>query len=107
MSARIDAGAIDAVLEKAVAAGQVPHVAAIAADRDGPFYEGAAGTRVAGENNPVTTSTQFRIMSMTKIIATTAALQQIERGQLELEAPVDTYLPEFCQGRGRQLGVGR
>lgn len=97
MSTRIDAGAIDAVLEKAVAAGQVPHVAAIVADRDGIVYEGAAGMRVAGGNDPVTTSTQFRIMSMTKIIATTAALQQVERGQLELDAPVDTYLPDFAQ----------
>jgi methyl acetate hydrolase len=96
MGARIDGSRIDAVLERAVAAGQVPHVAAIAADRDGVVYEGGAGVRVAGGSDPVTTSTQFRIMSMTKMVATVAALQQVEQGGLDLDAPVDTYLPQFA-----------
>ena len=96
MSNHIDPSGIDTALHSAVANGQVPHVSAIVADRDGILYEGGAGPRIAGESNdPVTTSTQFRIMSMTKIIATTAALQQVERGELDLDAPVDSYLPEF------------
>ena len=33
---------------------------------------------------------------MTKMVATTAALQQVERGNLDLDAPVDQYLPEFA-----------
>ena len=87
---------IDKILQDAVDSGAVPHVAAIAANRDGVIYEGAAGVMVAGENNPVTTSSQFRIMSMTKMVATTAALQQMERGELDLDAPVDTYCPDFA-----------
>jgi CubicO group peptidase (beta-lactamase class C family) len=35
-------------------------------------------------------------MSMTKMVCTVAALQQVERGELELRAPVDTYCPEFA-----------
>ncbi|MFC5950135.1 serine hydrolase domain-containing protein [Pseudonocardia lutea] len=98
MSSAIDGSAIDRVLRDAVEAGAVPHVAAIAADRDGILYEGGAGPRIVGEaTDEVTTSTQFRIMSMTKIVATVAALQQIERGELELDAPVDTYRPEFAE----------
>lgn len=97
MSRNFDANGIDRVLADAVEQGAVPHVAAIAADADGVFYEGGAGVRIAGEStDPVTTSTQFRIMSMTKMIATTAALQQVERGQLDLQAPVEEYLPEFA-----------
>ena len=97
MSSSIDGSAIDQVLADAVAAGAVPHVAAIAADRDGILYEGGAGVRVVGDSDdPVTTSTQFRIMSMTKMVCTVAALQQVERGELELDAPVDTYCPEFA-----------
>lgn len=97
MGSVIDGSAIDKVLKDAVDAGAVPHVAAIAADRDGIIYEGGAGVRIAGESNdPVTTSTQFRIMSMTKMVATVAALQQAETGALELDAPVDTLLPEFA-----------
>ncbi|MEV1291078.1 serine hydrolase domain-containing protein [Pseudonocardia sp. NPDC049635] len=97
MANRIDGSAIDQLLQTAVQDGAVPHVAAIAADRDGIIYEGGAGPRTVGESGDVDTGTQFRIMSMTKIIATTVALQQVERGALELDAPVDTYLPEFAE----------
>jgi CubicO group peptidase (beta-lactamase class C family) len=97
MNRTIDGARIDAVLHGAVARGAVPHVAAIAADRDGILYEGGAGPRIAGESDdPVGTSTQFRIMSMTKMVCTVAALQQVERGVLDLDAPVATYCPEFA-----------
>jgi len=97
MGSRIDGSAIDKVLEEAVGTGAVPHVAAIAADRDGVLYEGGAGVRIVGESDdPVTTATQFRIMSMTKMVCTAAALQQMKRGELDFDAPVDTYVPAFA-----------
>ncbi|HJU00651.1 MAG TPA: serine hydrolase domain-containing protein [Actinomycetes bacterium] len=89
--------AIDAVLADAVAAGDVPNVVAMAADRAGPIYEGAAGPRTAGREDPVTPDTHFRIMSMTKMLATVAALQQVEAGRLDLEAPVESYCPSFAE----------
>ena len=98
MSTALDGAAIDKVLQDAVDSGAVPHVAAIAADRDGIIYDGGAGVRIAGvSEEPVSTSTQFRIMSMTKMVATTAALQQMERGDLDLDAPVSNYRPEFAE----------
>ncbi|MGQ0573319.1 MAG: serine hydrolase domain-containing protein [Pseudonocardia sp.] len=88
---------IDQVLRNAVDSGAVPHVAAIAANRDGIIYEGGAGTRIAGEaDDAVGTSTQFRIMSMTKMVCTVAALQQKERGELDFDAPVADYCPAFA-----------
>ncbi|GLZ56259.1 serine hydrolase domain-containing protein [Actinomycetospora sp. NBRC 106378] len=95
MAHSIDGSGIDRILSAAVESGAVPHVAAIAADRDGVIYEGAAGDRVAGGGEPVSTSTHFRIMSMTKMVATTAALQQMEKGLLDLNAPVESYVSEF------------
>jgi CubicO group peptidase (beta-lactamase class C family) len=89
--------AIDKVLRDAVDSGAVPNVSAIAADRDGVIYEGAAGPRVAGGNDPVTVDSHYRIMSMTKMVATAVALQQMERGNLDLDAPVDSYRPEFAE----------
>jgi len=86
---------IDEVLEDAVRSRAVPNVAAIAADREGIVYEGAAGPRVAGEGDQVTVDTHFRIMSMTKMVATVAALQLMERGALDFDAPVAQYCPEF------------
>lgn len=97
MTRSINGEAIDAVLAAAVERGAVPHVAAIVADADGVFYEGGAGVRVQGESeDPVTTSTQFRIMSMTKMVATTCALQQKERGELDFAAPIEEYVPEWA-----------
>jgi methyl acetate hydrolase len=97
MGAVIDGTAIDEVLRAAVGSGAVPHVAAIAADRDGVIYQGAAGPRAAGESDPVTTGTLFRLMSMTKLPCTVAALQQVEQGRLDLDAPVAEYCPEFAR----------
>lgn len=93
---RLDGAALDAVLQDAVDTGGVPHVAAIVADRDGVIYDGAAGPRAVGEDDPLTTDTRFRLMSMTKMVATTVALQQVEKDALDLDAPVDTYCPQFA-----------
>ena len=88
---------IDEVLQNAVDSGAVPNVAAIAADRDGIIYEGAAGPRAAGGSDPVSVDTHFRIMSMTKMVATVAALQLMERGDLDLDEPIETYRPEWAE----------
>jgi methyl acetate hydrolase len=88
---------IDHVLQDAVESGAVPNVVAMAANEDGPIYEGAAGPRAVGEPDPVTPDTFFRIASMTKMVATTAALQLSEQGELDLDAPVETYRPEFAE----------
>ncbi len=96
MGADIDGTAIDQVLRDAVESGGVPHVAAIAADRDAVIYRGSAGPRSAGESDPVTVDSLFRIMSMSKMPCTVAALQQVEQGNLDLDAPVADYCPEFA-----------
>ena len=88
MTSGIDGAGIDKVLQGAVEAGGVPHVAAIAADRDGVIYQGAVGPRAVGESAPVGTDTLFRIMSMTKMPCTVVALQEMEKGNLDLDAPV-------------------
>jgi CubicO group peptidase (beta-lactamase class C family) len=93
----MDKSAIDNILLSAVDAGQVPNVVAVAADRGGVRYRGSAGTRVATDpdSGPVGADTVFRIASMTKPLVSIAALQQVERGLLNLAAPVAEYLPEF------------
>ena len=89
-------GRIDEVLETAVARGDVPGVVAMAADRQGVTYEGAAGKRAANADDPISPDTMLRIASMTKMVTTTAALQLYDRGSLDLDATVDTYRPEFA-----------
>jgi CubicO group peptidase (beta-lactamase class C family) len=86
---------LDQVVRVAVDSGQVPHLAVTVADRSGPVYQGAAGPRVVGGPDPITLDDVFRIASMTKILTTVAALQFVERGLLDLDAPVHRYLPVF------------
>src|SRR6476661_862389 len=92
----IDAASINQVLQAGVDNGDVPNVVAIAADRDGVIYRGAAGPRSAESSDPISADTHFRVMSMTKMVATVAALQLVEANRLDLDAPFDTYCPEFA-----------
>jgi CubicO group peptidase (beta-lactamase class C family) len=82
-----DGTGIDQLLNGAVAAGTYSGVAAIVVGRDGILHEAAAGE--AGPN------TIFRNASMTKALATTAALQLVEQGRLDLDATVESILPQF------------
>ncbi|HEX3975043.1 MAG TPA: serine hydrolase domain-containing protein [Solirubrobacteraceae bacterium] len=96
MSTSTRSRAIDAVLADAVAAGAVPNVVAVAADRDGVIYEGAAGPRAPGEDAIVDPDAPLRIMSMTKPVVTVAALHLAEQRKLDIDAPVEEYCPEFA-----------
>ncbi len=71
----------------------VPGVVAIATDRHGTLYEGAAGVRAQGMDAPMTLDTVFAIYSATKPITATAVLQLVETGRLELDAPAKDYIP--------------
>lgn len=90
------ADAVDALLEAAVASGDVPNAVVVAADDHGPVYEGAAGPLTVGAPATVTPDSVFRIASMTKMVTTVLALQQSEVGALDLQAPVATYLSAFA-----------
>jgi len=85
--------AIDSLLRQAVAARDVPGVVAMAATDKGLLYEGAFGPRALDASAGMTPDTVFRIASMTKAIATVAAMQLVEQGKLKLEEPVPAIDP--------------
>jgi len=82
-----DGSAIKALLQGVVSSGALHGVAAVVVDRNGQLFHHAAGE--ARED------TLFRNASMTKAVATTAALQLVEQGRLGLEATVESILPGF------------
>jgi CubicO group peptidase (beta-lactamase class C family) len=84
-----DGSAIRVLLDGAVSKGVAHGISALVVDRNGPLFLYAAGE--ASER------TVFRIASMTKAVATTAALQLVEQGALSLDATVESILPEFGQ----------
>jgi CubicO group peptidase (beta-lactamase class C family) len=87
---------IDAVLSEAVDAGTVPGVVAMAATAAGPIYEGAFGVRRLGGREPMSRDTVFRIASMTKAITCVAAMQLVEQGKLQLDAPAPAIDPALA-----------
>ncbi|TDH59459.1 class A beta-lactamase-related serine hydrolase [Dankookia rubra] len=87
---------IDAVLRGAVESGAVPGVVALATDRAGTLYQGAFGRRGLDVAAPMTADTVFWIASMTKAITSVAAMQLVEEGRLELDAPLGPLLPQLA-----------
>ena len=90
--------ACDAILRNATTGGaRVPGVVAMATDRKGNIYEGAAGLRSLGKDEPMTTNSVFAIFSTTKAITGTACLQLVEEGRLDLDAPAEKYAPDIAK----------
>jgi methyl acetate hydrolase len=87
--------AADAVLKSSTDAGDVPGVVAGVTSREGTLYEGAFGVRRLGDPAPMTVDTVGLIASMTKAITSTAAMQLVERGKLDLESPASRWLPDL------------
>ncbi|WP_219825984.1 serine hydrolase domain-containing protein [Nonomuraea typhae] len=56
----------------------------------------AYGTANATTGAPMLQDTGFLFGSVTKVLTTTLVLQQVERGLLDLDAPVVRYLPDFA-----------
>ena len=85
--------ACDGILQRTATG--VPGVVAMITDRSGNIYEGAAGKRSLGGSQPMTTDSVFAIYSTTKAITGTAALQCVEEGKLDLDAPAKDYVPDI------------
>lgn len=86
----------DDILQQTVSATpRVPGVVAMVTDRDGNLYEGAAGVRRLDRPDPMTTDSVFALFSTTKAITSTAALQLVEEGRLDLDAPASRYAPDI------------
>ncbi len=93
MNASVKRGA-DAVVKQAVSGDpRVPGVVAVATDREGNFYEGAAGARMLGQDASMSLDTVFAMFSTTKAITGTTVLQLVEEGRLDLDAPAKHYAP--------------
>ena len=80
------------VVARQVAAGDLPAAALAVADRDGLVRVGA----FAPGRERITPLSHFMIASMTKPIMATAVMRLVESGRLDLDVPVQRYLPEFA-----------
>ena len=87
---------VQAILERGVRAGDVIGAAAQVVTGDGRLAAAAAGERsadAAAGAGPMTLDTVCWIASMTKAVTGAAAMQLVERGELELDTPASSVLP--------------
>lgn len=99
----LDDARIDAVLRDGVDRSAVPGVVGVVVDRDGVRYESAFGERELATGVEMTVDTVGAIFSMTKAVTAAAAMQLVERGQLQLDPPASDVCAEL---RNRQVLTG-
>lgn len=84
---------LDSVLATGTQSGAAPGAVAIVVNRDEVLWEGASGERAVGSGAPMTTDTVGAIFSMTKAITGAAAMQLVEQGKIDLDAPAGNICP--------------
>ena len=85
-----------AVLHKAVDRGDLRVAMGMVGDSSGILMTHASGHSDALADAPASPDAIFAIASMTKLVTTIAALQLVDQAKLELDVPVDAYLPELA-----------
>nr|WP_168490843.1 serine hydrolase domain-containing protein [Streptomyces sp. RLB1-33]QIY70700.1 beta-lactamase family protein [Streptomyces sp. RLB1-33] len=58
-----------------------------------------------GDRRPMTVHTPFDLASLTKLFTAVAAVQQLERGTLGIDARVGVYLPDFRAASAHEITV--
>lgn len=91
--ANMDAEAVDRFITDQMAAQRIPGLALAITQGDQVLYVQGYGN--AGNGRPVTPQTQFLIASVSKSFTALAVMQLVENGTVDLDAPVQRYLPEF------------
>ncbi|RKT86495.1 D-alanyl-D-alanine carboxypeptidase [Saccharopolyspora antimicrobica] len=92
--------AIQASLDQLVHNDGYPGALAAVQGRDGQVRDYIAGVGDVATGQPVPVNGQVRIASNTKTFVATVVLQLVGEGKVELDAPVETYLPNLLRGDG-------
>ncbi|WP_201315941.1 serine hydrolase domain-containing protein [Dyella sp. EPa41] len=66
-------------------------------------YAGAFGLADAGTRRTLTTDTPFEAGSISKWIAAMVVMRLVQQGQLALDEPISTYLPDYRRDNGSKL----
>jgi serine beta-lactamase-like protein LACTB len=80
---------------KLLADARLPGVSISVSVGDSIVWSEGFGYADVQQKIPVTSSTRFRIGSVTKLLTAAAAARLYEQGRLDLDAPVQRYVPSF------------
>lgn len=86
---------LDRFFAEQLTAHRIPGLSVAIADRGRPVLVRAYGLADLENNVRAAPGTVFRLGSISKPITAVAAMQLVERGKLDLDAPVQTYVPSF------------
>ncbi|NRQ40673.1 beta-lactamase family protein [Nonomuraea sp. NN258] len=102
-AAEITPAAVDAFVARYRAATGVPGVAVAVTHGTRVVHAAGYGRTAAGD--PVTADTPMAVASVSKSFTALAVMQLVERGRVELDRPVRTYLPEFTMADPRAAAI--
>lgn len=88
---------IDAMLQTAIRAGEIPGAVALVARKGKMVLSRAYGTADPVAGSAYKTDAIFRIASQTKAITSTAVMMLWEAGHFKLDDPISKYIPEFSE----------
>lgn len=92
---RLDLGTVEERARTALRTFGVPGVA-IGIVRGAQSYVAGFGVTSIEEPAPITPDTLFRVASITKVVTATAIMRLVDRGELELDAPVQRYIADLA-----------
>ena len=87
------------VMDEAVQHGETPGVLALVWRNGEEKFFHASGYADLGLNVPIRRDSLFRIHSLTKPMTAVAAMRLVERGEMDIYAPVSDFLKGFCDQR--------
>lgn len=85
------------MFEQAFLEANLPCAVGMIVDREGVRFTQALGVADMDSQTPVNENTPFQIASMTKALVSVAAMQLVEQGKLNLDAPIGDLLPDLAQ----------
>lgn len=82
-------------IDKEVEQKQIPAFSLSLVDRDRIVWAQGFGFQDAEKKTPATAETVYRVGSVSKLFTDIAIMQLVEKGELDLDAPIENYLPAF------------
>lgn len=86
---------ISRLIEKEMKANDVTGLSIALVDDQKVVWAEGFGYADAERKIPATPETVYRAGSVSKLFTATAVMQQVEQGKMDLDKPLQTYLPEF------------
>ena len=90
------AAALSAAIEREREQKELAAISIALVDGDDVVWAEGFGAQDAAGEVPATASTVYRVGSVSKLFTDIAIMQQVERGRMDLDVPVGTWLPDFA-----------